>query len=246
MDYREKFYANYNKTHIKSRKGEVTLASLKSQTIAMRQTLGPFVPEDRKSRIADMGCGFGKVVFWLQQDGYEKVVGVDVSEDQIAVGLGLGIGNLHQEKLMPFLWRHAAALDAIILRDVLEHFHKDEILDILQAVLEALVPGGRVIIQVPNGESPFHGRIRYGDFTHEMAFTASSLSQLFNVMGFAEHSCHEIPPVFPKRRFSPKTLIRRACWRIARNWHSFLLFSELGRRDRRILTQNILAVAYKG
>jgi hypothetical protein len=37
--------------------------------------------------------------------------------------------------------------------------------------LKILRLGGRRIIRVPNGVSPFAGVIRYGDLTHELAFT---------------------------------------------------------------------------
>ena len=37
----------------------------------------------------------------------------------------------------------------------------------------ALKPGGRWILHTANAESPFYGRVRYGDITHEQAFTQS-------------------------------------------------------------------------
>jgi SAM-dependent methyltransferase len=70
--------------------------------------------------------------------------------------------------------RPAGSLDAVIAFDVLEHFGRDELIPLVDAVHRVLRPGGRWIIHVPNGESPFFGSIRYGDLTHELAFTRQS------------------------------------------------------------------------
>jgi hypothetical protein len=40
------------------------------------------------------------------------------------------------------------------------------------------------VARVPNAVSPFGGRIRYGDFTHETWFTARSVRQLAAASGF--------------------------------------------------------------
>lgn len=62
-------------------------------------------------------------------------------------------------------------------------------------VLRVLKPGGRWIIHVPNGESPFGGRMRYWDLTHELAFTRTSVAQLLLASGFSDVRCFEDQPV---------------------------------------------------
>lgn len=42
-----------------------------------------------------------------------------------------------------------------------------------------LKPAGRWIVQVPNGESPFFGRVRRGDLTHRRAWRLVRLAYRF-------------------------------------------------------------------
>ena len=66
---------------------------------------------------------------------------------------------------MAFLHARPQRFDLVTGLDIVEHFTKDEVLDFLDACREALRPGGRLVLQTPNGESPFGGAVRYGDFT---------------------------------------------------------------------------------
>ena len=60
-----------------------------------------------------------------------------------------------------------------------------------------LKPGGTLVVMVPNATSPFGGMTRYWDFTHEIAFTPSSVRQLARLVGFKSdvefRECGPIP-----------------------------------------------------
>jgi hypothetical protein len=127
--------------------------------------------------------------------------------------------------------------DALILRDVLEHFTRDEIVEVLETCRSAIRPGGLLIVQVPNAESPFFGRIRYGDFTHELAFSSSSVTQLFNVLGFEDPRVYPTDPAIAGAR----SLARSLLWAGVKAFYRLLLFAELG-RGRWIFTQGLIAV----
>lgn len=241
-DYRGIFYARYAETHLNAREGEMSAARLRSHSALMRRLYQHVVPAERSARILDVGCGFGAIVFWLQSDGYEDVAGVDVDATQIEHSRALGVRNLSAGDLRAALGA-ASSLDAIILRDVLEHFTKKEILELLDLCRNALRDGGRLIIQVPNGDSPFCGHIRYGDFTHEMAFTATSLAQLLAVTGFARSEFHPVPPVMVGKPL-PVRMIRALAWKLVQFLYKSLLSVETG-RQKVIVSMNILAVAHK-
>lgn len=105
-----------------------------------------------------------------------------------------------------------------------------------------LRPGGRWIIHVPNGESPFFGSIRYGDLTHELAFTRTSLAQLLLASGFAEVRCFEDQPVV----HGAKSALRWLLWRGFRGVLRLYIAAETGdARGGHIFSQNLLAVARK-
>lgn len=241
-DYRDRFFARYAETHLNAREGVMSAARLRSRSALMRKLYGHVVPADRTAKILDVGCGLGAIVYWLQTNGYEDVAGIDVDATQIGQARELGVRNLSSGDLRTALGS-ARSLDAIILRDVLEHFTKKEILDLLDLCRDALRDGGRLIVQVPNGDSPFFGHIRYGDFTHEMAFTASSLAQVLAVAGFTRWEFHPVPPVMVDKTM-PVRLLRAAAWKLVQFLYRSLLSVEAG-RQKVIVSMNILAVAYK-
>ena len=108
------------------------------------------------------------------------------------------------------------------MRNVLEHHYKHEIVEILKRTREAMTEGGRVFIQVPNAETPFGARLRYADFSHEVAFTSSSISQVLRVCGFVEI---ETGPIRTGARG-----LRRFVWRLTELLYKSLLRAELGKQ----------------
>jgi SAM-dependent methyltransferase len=130
-----------------------------------------------EARILDIGCGQGLLVYALTTFGYRSVQGIDLSEQQVAVGQehGLSCRAVDQDYISDLAKTAPATFDLIFLMDVLEHMDKDEQLRTLAAVSELLVPGGRLILSVPNANASFGLRWRYIDWTHETAFTEHSL-----------------------------------------------------------------------
>ena len=91
------------------------------------------MPEDKKAEIIDLGCGNGGFVYWLQQIGYQNAEGIDISAEQIEAGQKLGIKNIRQADIKEFLITQLPNnYDVIFMRDILEHFNKEEILDVLE------------------------------------------------------------------------------------------------------------------
>lgn len=140
-----------------------------------------------------------------------------------------------------YLKKHKESFTTIFMRDVIEHFEKKELVMLLKAVKEALVPNGKLIIQAPNAESPFFGRIRYGDITHELAFCESSLRQLMNIVGLKASRCYSCGPEYTRIRKLPRYLL----WKLIERTYQFLLKVESG-PGFKIVTQNIILVAEKG
>lgn len=237
-DYKARFYKLYQSTHVRHRKGLATLELFQRQAPGWRRLFGPLLPAAPDAAIVDVGCGSGSLLWWLQQMGYRRAEGIDVSPEQVELAAQLGVRNVRQADLREFLSAHGERFDAVILRDVIEHFDRPTVLDVLRLCRSALRPGGRIVLQVPNAESPFFGRIRYGDFTHELAFSVSSLEQLLAVCGFESVQCHPTPPLVASLR----SAARLPLWWMVQALYHLLLFAELGRGHRRIVTQGIIAV----
>jgi len=133
MTYRDKFYSKYVSSHTSRLYGEVFLGNIKKQFPVWQKYFGRFLPEDKKAKIIDLGCGNGGFVYWLQQIGYQNAEGIDISAEQIEAGQKLGIKNIRQADIKEFLITQLPNnYDVIFMRDILEHFNKEEILDVLE------------------------------------------------------------------------------------------------------------------
>lgn len=236
--FKSAFFDRYASTHLLHRKGEATREQFQNNTRTWQRYFGRFLPADREAAVIDVGCGRGSLVWWLQHLGYRSAEGIDISAELIETARALGVRQVQQADVREYLRGRTAFYDVVFLRDVIEHFERREILEIMTLVRESLKPAGMVVLQVPNAESPFFGRIRYGDFTHELAFTATSLAQLFNMLGLDGHEFFPVPPPFHGLRSTR----RRVAWKLVEAFYRLLLAAELGRAPR-IVTQNMIAAA---
>ena len=232
VDYRAEFYALYRSTHVGPRKGAATAEAHRRRFAKWDLLLGPYLPSSRDAVVVDCGCGNGPIVSWLVQRGYSKAVGIDASQEEVDAARALGL-PVERARITEFLAKHTGSIDFVILRNVLEHHYKHEIVEILKRTREAMTEGGRVFIQVPNSETPFGARLRYADFSHEVAFTSSSISQVLRVCGFDEI---ETGPIRTGARGW-----RRLVWRATELLYKSLLRAELGNQEF-IVTQDLFAV----
>jgi len=240
--YRARFYKGYarlqQRTHVEQIRRDLTL-----RAPYLRRLVKQFFPPDRESDIVDLGCGCGALVLFLQQAGYRNVQGVETSPDQVEFARQLGVSSVVSGDLVPFLRNSAAEVfDVVVAFDVIEHFYKDEVLEIMDQAYRVLRPGGRLIVHVPNAEGIFGSRIFWSDFTHEMAFTREGLRQLTCACGFSSVEFGEGLPVV----HGVKSLIRRVLWAGLRSIFRLAYMAETGDSGAGlILTQNLLAVAIK-
>jgi 2-polyprenyl-3-methyl-5-hydroxy-6-metoxy-1,4-benzoquinol methylase len=170
-----------------------------------------WLPEDRSVPILDIGCGSGQFLYFLRARGYDQALGIDLDGAQVEVGRSLGLRSIRASGT-EFLLGDETTYGLIVMLDILEHFTREELFPLLESVKARLAPGGRVIASVPNAESPDAARAIYADITHELAFTPTSLAELFY--------CHELQvlefrdpwpaPVSPSRRgYRALTLMMR-------------------------------------
>ena len=125
--------------------------------------------------------------------------------------------------------------------DVLEHLTKAEVLDTFDRIANALLPGGVFVARVPNAASPFEGRIRYGDFTHESSHTARSVRQVAAAAGFATIAVRPCPPV----AHGVISVARVVVWKSVSALCKIALAAETGMLRGQIVTQNLTFVAKK-
>jgi cyclopropane fatty-acyl-phospholipid synthase-like methyltransferase len=240
--YRGRLYRRY----VSNRSEAVapnTLDGLQPRAAYLRKLIRDHFPPDRNATILDLGCGHGALIHFAREAGYRDIEGMDGSQEQVAAAKRLGIDGVREGDLGESLAAMPdASREVIVAFDVIEHFRKDELLSFVDEVRRVLRPGGRWIIHSVNGESPFFGRIRYGDLTHETAFTRESISQLLLSSDFARVECYEDAPV----PHGVKSSVRWILWKGIRAGLRLWLAVETGDSGRNALfSQNLVAVATK-
>jgi SAM-dependent methyltransferase len=168
------------------------------------------LPKD--AAVFDLGCGAGHFLEYLKSRGFTGGSGVDLSRDQLELARQRGL-VVQEASLFDALADPAQGpFDLISAFDVFEHLTRDEIFTALDLARERLKPGGQLLLQVPNGDSPFAGTIYWSDATHETNFTVVSLRHFFEAAGFRDVRFQESYP--PPLGF--RWRLRWLLWRMLR------------------------------
>jgi len=201
-----------------------------------------WLPADKDAHIVDLACGSGSLLHFFHERGYSNIAGVDISPEQLALSRQI-TGQVTQDNVLHYLQNQANTFDLITALDLVEHFHKDEVITFLDGCYDALRPGGRLIIQTPNAETPWAASVRYGDFTHEVCFQSNSLSRLMCLTGFVNVVSREQGPI-PKG-YSIVSSLRYILWRFIRLSLQFYNVVETGTPGSGIFTRVFLVSAVK-
>lgn len=239
--YRERIFKDYQDTIAPELEMGTTEPGFHHE--GYRERYLPHLPADKGARIVDIGCGHGDLVAFFLKEGYSKAAGVDSSPQMVKLAKDKGL-LVEQNEAVAYLRAHAGQLDCVTAMDVLEHMHKDELIEFMDAVRAALKPGGVFLAHTVNADGLSWGRMRYIDLTHETAFTRYSLSQLFTVTGFTKFEFYATPPL----RSAPRACFKRMIWKIYRLVASLYYHAEMGSgicHNDHILSASIVAKAVK-
>jgi len=139
-------------------------------------------------RAIDVGCGTGKLVQFLNENGFEAY-GCDNSS--IAVKSTQKINNKNRivkasATNLPF---PSESFDLLTSVSLIEHLKKSELIDFLREAKRVLKQNGFIFIVTPNFASPWRfiqGKkwFGYSDPTHISFFTPLSLANLLKDYGF--------------------------------------------------------------
>ncbi len=201
-----------------------------------------WLPERKDAAILEVGCGGGRLLYFFKTRGYRNLQGVDISPEQVNLARQV-IDNVSvtEENAIEYLDSHRHSFDLIIGLDIIEHFRKDEVLHFLEACYKALRPGGRLILQTPNAESPWGMMHRYHDFTHEVAFDPHSLKKLLELSGFTKIEPRQAGPAIHGILSLGRYLIWRIIWSLLALWN----LAETGDIGSGIYTRVFLISAMK-
>ena len=169
---------------------DLTPAGISRAAAVYKRELGSYLPDDRSQPLLEIGCGIGAFLTCAQELGFSDVRGIDIAPDQIDFCRQLGLDNVSVADGLGYLQDTEERFAAVVMSDVLEHMAKNEALATLESIREHLLPGGRVILRVPNLSNPLNIRTRYVDITHELGFSQESLAQVLRATGFRTLTIH--------------------------------------------------------
>lgn len=204
------------------------------------QVYGTVLPTSREGEVLDLGCGRGEWLEWMKHKGFYELNGVDLSAEELQIAESRGI-SVHQEHVITFLESCENRYSLIHAKDLIEHLDKNELVELGQATLKALKPGGIFIASTFNAQAPLASTTRYGDFTHEFGFTTSSITQWLYACGFGSvdargyHSCPS----------GLKGQVRKVLYRLVARACEFLVTLRHGKNSRTSCLPDLLVVAAK-
>jgi SAM-dependent methyltransferase len=220
---------------------------LNSRQYYFEYYLSLFLPKEKNTKILDLGCGYGTTLACLNNLGYSDFIGVDSSKEAINLLRSTYLKEkVIEANIVDFLKQaveQGLIWDVVLAIDILEHFTKDELVEILLLLKPLISPSGRLIIKIPNMQSPLlSGGIVFGDFTHEIYVTPDSLGQVLTACGFDSISNYEASPV-PHTSMSK---IRYILWKIVRVFYTFIYAIEAGIFDNSMIwSRSFFCIAKK-
>ncbi len=143
-----------------------------------------WLPESKETPVLDIGCGSGQFLYFLRGEGFSDLTGLDLDTKQVEIAQDLGL-DCHAADIFEYFADESKTYGLIAMLDILEHFTREELFPLLETVTARLRPGGKLIVSVPNAESPDASRAIYADITHEIAFTPTSLAEMMFCHGLA-------------------------------------------------------------
>lgn len=236
MDWKQQLYSTYvsGGQAAPLPAGEVRAQAYPHTLALIRQHF----PADRQARVLDLGCGHGTLLACARHLGYQNLTGVDGSAEQVALAHRLGRPDVRCQDIFDFVAQAHEVFDVVCLMDVLEHLTRPELLRFMSDLPRIMAPGARLLVHVPNAEGLHGMRIRYGDLTHEIAFTAQSMHQLLTACGFDQIACREDRPAV----HGLKSAVRALLWQALTVVPRLQLLAETGSGGH-LLSQNMLVTA---
>lgn len=170
-----------------------------------------WLPVDRTLPTLDIGCASGQFLYFLRMQGFSNASGIDVDEGQVKLAKALGLAA-HCVDAASFLSKTEDTYALITMLDVVEHFSREELFELMEVVCTKLRPGGRLIVCVPNAESPVGLRTYCADITHEQAFSSGSLQAMLFCHGLRPIALRDPFPApidLPRKLYRAGTLVTR-------------------------------------
>jgi len=241
MRYRQVLYSNYHSTQSGRASGTDTRQLFEREKKQFALEIIPLLNGLSKgASIFDMGCGSGSMLKALQEKGFSNASGMDISPEQVKIASEMGVLNVTEGDALQFIKNQEKQFDLVLGMDIIEHFTKDELVDLLQQIRSTLKPGGMAIFRTPNMDAFLSSVFANGDFTHENYMNASSAQQVCLACGFTQVN---VLPGLMRIENPVKELLRKIFVNIVKLRFKLYLFATARSSKNVLWSPNMLVVA---
>jgi 2-polyprenyl-3-methyl-5-hydroxy-6-metoxy-1,4-benzoquinol methylase len=183
-----------------------------SRVLLAMAEYAPLLPSDKKSPILDIGFGDGWFLGACLELGYSNLSGADfgIEHKRHIVNWQKGAIALHEIEtdIGTFLSYHPQQYDFIHMSHVIEHIPKYSLFWIVDALYQAMTPGGTLLLRTPNMEGPTANSSLYVTLAHEYGFCGGNLESLLDICCFDDIQFHDVRLTHPTVRQRIGTLLR--------------------------------------
>ncbi len=237
--YRDTFYKRYFSSQVGKADPTAFKRLFEEQKWFFKNEIIPHFPKNKDAKILDIGCGNGSLLAAAREAGYARVKGIDISQEQVEIALLMGVVEVEQGNLNDLISKGNEKFDLVSGMDIIEHFSKDELTELVLSLKKILNPGGMVIFRTPNMDAPQTSVFSYGDFTHECLLNKSSALQLMNSCGYKNS---QVFSSMLKIQNPFKEMLRKFLWPLVTFRMKLELFATGRTWHQVIFTPNIIII----
>lgn len=167
------------------------------RVLIAKEEYSAVLPADKNISILDVGFGAGWFLAACVSLGYTNLSGADfgiANKSHVAGWTKEGITLYEvQSDIGTLLGSHPEKYDFIHMSHVIEHIPKYSLLWVVDALYQALKPGGTLLLRTPNMEGPTPNSSLFVTLAHEYGFAGSNLTSLLDICGFDDIRFHALP-----------------------------------------------------
>lgn len=173
-----------------------------------------YFPADLNAEVLDIGVGLGEQLICNRKWGYVNSSGIDISPETVEFCKKMDLNCTVVEDTAEFLRQNQGKYAVITMSNVIEHIPREELIDMVSAIYEALTPDGIALISTPNMQAADAHLHFFNDATHLVGFSEHSFRQLLSASGIKDVSFSGFE-CFPYKslKFKFRRFLRAIYWK---------------------------------
>lgn len=173
-----------------------------------------YFPPKLDAEILDIGVGLGEQLICNRKWGYVNSYGIDISPETIDFCKKMNLKCDVVADTINFLQQNQGKYSVITMSNVIEHIPREQLIDMVKAIYDALSPNGIALISTPNMQAADAHLHFFNDITHLVGFSEHSFRQLLSAgeITNVEFSGFECFP-YKSFKFKLRRFLRSLYWK---------------------------------